>query len=92
MTALWVILAVVVFGYGLSWWTTAPAARGVSASARLAEARRIAHAADAASARRRPVGQRTHTARGNAGRNGPRSRIVLCDAYSTRRVRHTPRP
>lgn len=41
MAALWVVLAVAICGYALNWFSAAPAARGVSASVRLAEARRI---------------------------------------------------
>jgi hypothetical protein len=66
MTVLWVLAAVVACGFVLDRLTTAPGARGVPVSTRLAEARRIAEGADhrvGTSAMRRASGPRSSAIR-----------------------------
>jgi hypothetical protein len=92
MDVVWMILVIAAFAYGLNRVSSAPAARGVSVSDRLAEARRIAEHRDAPpSAGRRPREHPLHSARGDARRNQPRSRVAYCDGRSALRLRHTRR-
>lgn len=92
MVALWVLVAVLGFGYVLSRATAAPTARGISVSARLDEARRlVAHPAPAPSFGRGPCEQPLDGPRSQARRNQPRSYVAHCNSGAALGLRHSRR-
>jgi hypothetical protein len=92
VVALLVLVAVLGFGYAVSRATAMPAARGVTVSTRMEEARRlVARTGQESSFGRRPCEQPLDGSRGQARRHQPRSYVAHCNSGAALGLRHSGR-